>query len=108
MTGAYVGIDYAGNQPFEVFDEKGNIIKGKHFVTPNLTPDKETGRIALWPQEAFIARFRAGAVIPGTPMPWFSYRTMTDDDLKAIYNYLHSLKPVAKATPVGIQEGDPE
>ncbi len=107
MTGAYVGIEYAGNQPFEVMDEKGTIVKGKHLVTPNLTPDKETGRIALWPKEVFIARMRAGAAIPGTPMPWGPYKTMTDGDLIAIYKYLHSLEPVHQPTPVGIQEGDP-
>ncbi len=107
MTGAYVGKEYAGNQPFEVFDDKGNIIKGKHLVTPNLTPDPETGRIAMWPKEVFINRFRAGAVIPGTPMPWGPYKSMSDVDLAAIYKYLHSLQPVQQPTPVGIQEGDP-
>jgi hypothetical protein len=108
MTGAYVGTEYAGNQQFEVFDDKGNIIKGKHLVTPNLTPESETGRMAVWPKEVFVARFRAGAVIPGTPMPWGPYKTMTDVDLIAIYKYLHSLEPVKQATPVGIQEGDPQ
>ena len=108
MTGAYVGIDYAGNEQFEVLDANGNIIEGKHLVTPNLTPDQETGRIALWPQDAFIARMRAGAAIPGTPMPWGPYRNMSDNDLKAIYKYLHSLEPVKQATPVGIQDGDPK
>ena len=107
MTGAYVGTEYAGNQPFEVFNDEGNIIAGKHLVTPNLTPDPETGRIALWPKEVFINRFRAGAVIPGTPMPWGPYRNMTDVDLIAIYKYLHSREPVHMATPVGIQDGDP-
>lgn len=107
MTGAYIGIDYAGNQPFEVMDNQGNIVKGKHLVTPNLTPDPETGRIAQWPQEVFIARMHAGAAIPGTPMPWGPYKTMSDIDLIAIYKYLHSLEPVKQATPVGIQEGDP-
>ena len=105
-TGAYVGIEYAGNQPFEVYDEQKNIVKGKHLVTPNLTPDPETGRIALWPKEVFIARMRAGEAIPGSPMPWGAYKTMTDTDLTAIYNYLHSLEPVNQKTPVGIQEGD--
>jgi len=27
-------------------------------------------------------------------MPWISYRNMTDDDLKAIFAYLRTLKPV--------------
>ena len=107
MTGAYVGIEYAGNQQFEVVDDNGNIIKGKHVVTPNLTPDIETGRIAQWPQEAFIARMHAGRAIPGSPMPWEAYKTMTDADLIAIYKFLHSLEPVKQSTPVGIQDGDP-
>ena len=107
MTGAYVGIDYAGSQPFEVFDNQGNIIRGKHLVTPNLTPDQETGRMAMWPKEVFIARFRAGEAIPGSPMPWGAYKTMTDDDLIAIYKYLQTLEPVHQPTPLGIQDGDP-
>ena len=107
MTGAYVGIDYAGNQKFEVFDNTGTIIPGKHLVTPNLTPDTETGRMAVWPQEVFLARMRAGEAIPGSPMPWGAYKTMTDADLIAIYKYLHSLSPVSQPTPLGIQDGDP-
>ena len=27
-------------------------------------------------------------------MPWGAIRNMTDDDLKAIYAYIHQLKPV--------------
>lgn len=108
MTGAYVGTEYAGNQQFEVMGDKGNIVKGKHLVTPNLTPDPETGRIALWPKEVFVMRMKAGEAIPGSPMPWTAYKTMTDADLIAIYKYLHSLEPVHQPTPVGIQEGDPE
>ncbi len=107
MTGAYIGPKYAGNTPFEVFDDNVQIIKGKHVVTTNLTPDPETGRIALWPQEVFINRFRAGAAIPGSPMPWGAFSKMTEMDLKALYKFLHSLEPVHLATPVGIQEGDP-
>ncbi len=66
MTGAYIGIDYAGQAKFEVYDDQGNIIKGKHLVTPNLTPDPETGRMTQWSQELFINRVRAGTAIPGS------------------------------------------
>ena len=83
------------------------ILPPGNIYAPNITPDPETGRIALWPQDVFIARFRAGAAIPGTPMPWGPYKTMSDIDLIAIYKYLHSLDPVKQSTPVGIQEGDP-
>ncbi len=94
MTGAYIGPKYSGQSKMEITDMSGQIIPGKHLVTPNLTPDQETGRIALWPQEVFIARFRAGEAIPGTPMPWGAYKTMTDSDLKAIYKFLKTLDPV--------------
>lgn len=107
MTGAYVGTDYAGNQPFEVFDDHGKIIKEKHLITPNLTPDPETGRMAMWQKDVFIARMRAGSAIPGSPMPWGAYKIMTDSDLTAIYKYLQSLEPVNQPTPVGVQDGDP-
>lgn len=101
------GVKRNGQAKFEVIDERGQIVKGKHFVTPNLTPDPETGRMALWNEEVFITRFRAGTVIPGTPIPWGPYSRMTDLELKALFKYLHSLQPVHAATPVGIQEGDP-
>ncbi len=107
MTGAYVGPYYAGQALFEVIDENGNIVKGKHFVTPNLTPDTETGRMALWTEEVFINRFRAGVAIPGSPMPWGPYSRLSELELKAIFKYLHSLEPVYASTPVGIQDGDP-
>ena len=28
-------------------------------------------------------------------MPWFYHREMTDDDLRAVFAYLRSLRPVA-------------
>ncbi|MBE0538815.1 MAG: cytochrome C [Ignavibacterium sp.] len=106
MTGGYIGTDYAGQMTFEVLDENGKIIPGKHFVSPNLTPDKETGRIAYWPQETFVKRFQAGRVIAGSPMPWGAFSRLNENDLKALHKYLHSLQPVHSQTPAGVQEGD--
>ena len=70
----------------------------------NLTPDVETG-LGAWTKEQFIQRFKSMAtdevknmeVQPGsfnTIMPWTMYGGMTEEDLGAIYEYLHSLKPV--------------
>jgi len=81
MTGAFVGEPFAG----------GNNIEG--FMTPNLTPDP-SGRIYKWTKQDFINRFHKGRLIPGTPMPWNSFRRMTDDELTALYNFLKTLKPV--------------
>jgi mono/diheme cytochrome c family protein len=80
MAGAIIGEHMAG----------GNDIEG--FMTPNITPDP-SGRIYKWTKQDFIARFRKGRLIPGSPMPWSSFGRMTDEELTAIYNYLRSVKP---------------
>jgi hypothetical protein len=74
------------------------------IVTPNLTPDPETGRITSWTEEQFLARFRAGAVIKGTHMPWAAFGRMSDDDVRAIYRYLRTLPPVENETGPSLQE----
>lgn len=84
--GNYVGDPLAGGT---VFKEKGKTT----LITPNLTPDP-SGRLYGWTQEMFINRFRQGKLIPHSHMPWESYGRMTDDELKAIFNYLRSVKPV--------------
>jgi len=89
MTGAFTGPDFAGGLKFESKTEIG-----AYCVTPNLTPDEETGRITTWSQEQFINRFRMKKVIAASDMPWDQFRNMTDDDLKAIYKYLKTLKPI--------------
>jgi hypothetical protein len=91
MTGAYIGPEFAGGLKFEVAD-------GGYTVTPNLTPDKETGRITGWSQEIFINRFRQKKIIAVSDMPWDQFRNMNNDDLKAIYKYLVSLKPIKNVT----------
>jgi hypothetical protein len=68
--------------------------EGKTTLTPpNLTPHPSS-RIYGWSQDDFIKRFRMGKVIPHSHMPWESYGRMTDVELKAIYKYLKTLKPV--------------
>lgn len=84
MTGAYIGEYLAGGNEF---DEKGF-----KYITPNLTPDS-SGRIYNWTFENFKARFRLGKADKNSPMPWNSYKQMTDDELKAIFKYLKSVKP---------------
>jgi hypothetical protein len=67
-------------------------------VSPNLTPDPETGVMVHWDLAAFIRRFRAGTDGRWSPMPWGAFSRMTDDDLAAMYLYLTSLKPVRRPT----------
>lgn len=68
----------------------------------NLTPDSATG-IGSWTAETFLAKFKnyrnrkAYDYDPGkhnTDMPWSILAKMTDEDLKSIYSYLRSIKPV--------------
>jgi hypothetical protein len=32
-------------------------------------------------------------------MPWFNYRQMTDEDLKAVFAYLRSIPPIHNRIP---------
>ena len=61
----------------------------------NLTPDRTTG-IGGWNEEAFINVLREGTLKP--PMP-LTYGQLADSDLKAIFAYLASLKPVKNLVP---------
>jgi hypothetical protein len=61
---------------------------------PNLTPSVQYGRLSGWTEEQFMARIRAGRAFKSSPMPWESFRLMTDADLISIFRYLQSLPPV--------------
>lgn len=98
--------------------DKGAIIPGTEFGggmefnlptrvvrSSNITADKATG-IGSWTKENFVARFKAYAdssYVPikvnegemNTPMPWMMYSGMKVTDLKAIYAYLRTVKPIA-------------
>lgn len=69
----------------------------------NLTPDKATG-IGTLTEEMFMKIMREGKymgvgrpLLP--PMPWEVYGKKTDEDLKAIYAYLMSIKPIRNEVP---------
>lgn len=70
----------------------------------NITSD-ETG-VGLWTEEQFRKAFTQGKskgldgarpLLP--PMPWFNYVDIRDEDLKAIFAYLKSTKPVNNVPP---------
>jgi hypothetical protein len=69
----------------------------------NLTPDKNTG-LGIWTQQMFVKAMRTGKhwgegrpIMP--PMPWEGYAKMTDEDLKSVFAYLQSLRPVRNYVP---------
>ena len=86
---------------------------GTSFAT-NLTPDKETG-LGDWTEEMFIGAIRTGLhqgvegnrkIFP--PMPAKHYAQMNDEDLKAIWAYLRTIKPVKnEVSPPLNQRGRP-
>lgn len=71
--------------------------------TANLTPDQNTG-LGIWTEEMFVNAIRTGRHM-GTsrpinpPMPWPMYRNATDDDLKSVYAYLRTIKPIVNHVP---------
>src|SRR5687767_8083527 len=74
--------------------------------TANLTPDKETG-LGGWTEEMFLATMRTARhqgkgrpILP--PMPVKMIGKANDEDLKSIFAYLQSLKPVRNKVPAPI------
>ena len=71
--------------------------------TANLTPDQNTG-LGIWTEEVFVQAIRTGRHMGvsrpiNPPMPWQMYRQATDEDLKAIYAYLRTIKPIVNHVP---------
>lgn len=73
----------------------------------NLTPDA-TG-IGSWDEEQFIYALRKGKAkgLPGSrsllpPMPWEMFSHMTDEEIKAIFAYLKTIKPIHNLVPVPV------
>ena len=71
----------------------------------NITPDSATG-IGTWTEQQFFKAIREGKylgldntrpLLP--PMPWQEYRNASDDDLRAVFAFLKSTKPVRNVVP---------
>ena len=69
----------------------------------NLTPDQVSG-LGIWTEEMFVKTMRTGRhmgvsrpILP--PMPWQSLNSLNDQDLKSIYAYLRTVKPVRNEVP---------
>jgi mono/diheme cytochrome c family protein len=68
----------------------------------NVTPDTATG-IGEWTEADFLRTLRTGEDPDGEEldefMPWRQFGHMTDDDLRAIYRYLRTIRPIKQAIP---------
>ena len=81
------GRDFSGGQKFT--GPWGTVLSA------NLTPDPSG--IPYYDEKLFLQAMRTGQVGARSLspfMPWNVYRNMTDEDLKAIFAYLKTLKPV--------------
>jgi mono/diheme cytochrome c family protein len=67
------------------------------FITPNITPDPETG-IGRWSEDDFWRALHEGKRRDGSPLypafPYTEYTKITREDANAIFAYLQSLPPV--------------
>jgi mono/diheme cytochrome c family protein len=88
--------------------EKGQVKAGLEFgggllfkspeatvMAANITPD--ASGISYYDEDLFVQAIRTGKVkarLLSPIMPWSLYRNMTDEDLKAIFAYLRTLKSV--------------
>ncbi len=67
------------------------------FLTPNITPDRETG-IGNMTDDEFVAALHEGRghngrrLYPAMPFP--AYTKMTEDDVRAMRSYFRTLEPV--------------
>lgn len=98
------------SQGFAVFAPDLTAIAGPWGTSfsANLTPDSVTG-IGSWTEAQFKIAITQGKYKgqPGgrmllPPMPWYNYAKIADEDLKAIFAYLKSIKPVNNAVPLPI------
>ena len=80
--------------------------RGSRVYAKNLTPDAETG-IGRWSEAQFVRAFKTGVRPDGvkyavSPMEWNIYANMKVEDIRAIYRYLRTVKPIANRTPENI------
>ena len=77
----------------------------KKIYAPNITPDLETG-IGKWTEAEFIRSMRTGITPDGrvldAQMPWHAFQKITDRDLKSLWAYLKTVKPIKHTPPENV------
>lgn len=90
------GEPFAGGLPFKT----PYMFLGTLYST-NITPDEETG-IGTWTEADFVRAMHTGEGPNGSLFPAFPYTSftqVTEEDAKAIYAYLRTVKPVKYEPP---------
>jgi len=95
---AAVGQDFAGGNEMAP-ERRPGADPNLWFRTPNLTPASGSALNKFPDRETFIARFqRGGFHYAGSPMPWGPFSHISEADLGALYEFLHSLQPQPGST----------
>lgn len=90
-TFAATGPDFAGGMEMEPMPLPGADLN-VWFIAPNLTPAQGSGLSKFPDRQTFVARFKVGGrQHHGSPMPWEAFRLMSENDLGALYEFLHGL-----------------
>lgn len=95
-AGKLEGMDFAGGMKFHLPDMT--------IQSANITPDKATG-IGNWTEQQFVDKFKSndpakhayrkvGNGDMKTVMPWTMLAGMDETDIKSIYQYLRTIKPI--------------
>jgi len=90
-TGQLVGPRFGGATGFLEPADPGHV-----WAPPNITSDATTGKLGQMTEDEFVTRFKAGRLLPGSPMPWQGFARMDEDDMRAIYRYLKTVPPVTR------------
>jgi mono/diheme cytochrome c family protein len=84
---AVAGMELAGGSTLQT---------GGKVASANITPDPSG--ISYYDEQLFLEVMRTGYVKGrklSPHMPWWAYRNMTDEDLKSLFSYLRTVRPVA-------------
>jgi hypothetical protein len=70
------------------------------MITPNLTPDKETG-IGEWTEQRFVNALKYGTMENQRSLrfPMVPFIYLTDNEAKSIYAYLKTIPPIKNSAP---------
>lgn len=89
-----------------LFNEMNTATVGPWGVSYAANISSDATGIGNWSEEQFIKALREGKAkgLDGSrmllpPMPWPSYSKLTDDDIRSIFAYLKTTKPVENIVP---------
>lgn len=102
-------VDLAVLKDYVLFNQHNTAVIGPWGASFAANISSDPTGIGNWQEENFITAIREGknkgmmngrTLLP--PMPWQYFKNLNDDDLKAIFAYLKTTKPVSNLVPAPI------